>query len=148
MSENTYDPDKKLTEQDAFDVELQGIDCTEVAVPTRRERLRWHFKRHKGAYIAGAVMFVVGGATIALIARHQVIMNDNFNVKVNSPTNNYVTQLAVRGNVGIPVRNTDTGEVFGSINRAAEVHDISRSSVQNLIKGTVDSVKGVKLEKL
>lgn len=106
-----------------------------------------HIKKNRDKYIIGGIALTVG-LTVGYLT-HPSSANQRAAVKQliawNSPTTinlEQTTTLVRRGHPGNMVKCMETGEVFASQNRAADVMGISRSALSNHLKGDTSSVKG------
>lgn len=120
-----------------------------------REKLahvRDHLVENKWAYISGGVGLLAGAAGVYCYGGASAAKaSQNINALVNyKPTQNLtqITILVRRGHPGNIVRCKETGEVFASQNRAAELMDLSASSIANHLKGKTPHVKGYTFENL
>lgn len=76
-----------------------------------------------------------------------VVGGDNINSPVfNGPANPIITYLERRGHPGNIIRCKDTGEVWASQNRCADVMNISRTSLKRHLDGLVENVDGFRFE--
>lgn len=108
-----------------------------------------HFKKHKWKYISG--VFLAGGITIGYLIKGRPIINNitgrNIVNNVNSP-NAISTILERRGHPGYIVRCTETGEVFASQNRCAEMMGVSANSLSKHLNGQAEHVNNLHFERL
>jgi hypothetical protein len=117
------------------------------------QKIKGHFGRHKGKYITGGICLGVG-TTIGILYGDKVknqVRLINLNIgKDNSIVNNItnVTNVVRRGHAGNIVRCVETGEIFASQNRAADLLDISRTALSQHLKGAKDDVNGMHFEKV
>ena len=110
-----------------------------------------HVKKHKVAYISAGAGVAVG-VTATLILKQTGAGNTAIQkvvaFKTGNVTQNVIQQLARRGHPGIVVKCNETGEVFASLNRAAEAMNINRAGLQRHLQGLKDSVGGFTFEML
>lgn len=111
-----------------------------------KDKIVTHVKDHKWIYIAGAGSFVAG----VLVAPKQIVIVDALKgIQWRSPAANTVTAvLARRGHPGYIIQCNETGEVFASIQRAAEAMNISRPNLSAHLNGRLDQVSGHTFTKL
>jgi hypothetical protein len=116
----------------------------------RIDRVKAHVSRHKVVYIsAGIVASAAVGAGIALVVSKQIVIVDSFKFQWKSTTtNNVTTILERRGHPGNLVRCIQTGEVFASQNRAANLLGISTSKLSKHLRGLREDVDGFTFENL
>jgi len=105
-----------------------------------------HFKRHKGKYITGVVCFALGITAGVIFKRYNVTITGDGNIF--SGKNTVITELVRRGHPGNAIRCIETGEIFASQNRCAEVLGLSRTSLYKYFKGLVNNVNGLTFENL
>lgn len=113
------------------------------------EGVKKHLKRNKKFYI-GAVSGLAFGALTALVAvKFKTldpediikIRNDVKGIFYKSPVTIEV-QVVRRGHPGNIIRCDQTGEVFASQNRAAELLNISKRNLSKHLRGENESVSG------
>ena len=116
------------------------------------QKVKGHFKRNKDTYIVGGACLTAGVVIGVVVSKSVRSESDDVitNVKgifIKSPVTTNV-HLERRGHPGNVIRCNETGEIFASQRRAAEVMGISRMALSNQLSGKVDSVKGYTFEKL
>lgn len=67
---------------------------------------------------------------------------------INNSVNEIITVLARRGHPGWIIRCKETGEVFASQNRAAEVMGISKGVLSGHLNGKLDNAAGYTFERI
>jgi len=102
------------------------------------EKIKGHFRKNKDRYL-----FFGLGAVVVLAFRRPVSIAPVFN---NS--NTVITELSRRGHPGFILKCNETGEVFASIARAADVMGLNRPNVVSHLKGRVPHVGGYTFEML
>lgn len=113
------------------------------------QNLKSHIKEHKREYIIGASCLAVGGiATYVVISRVTIdssidIVGDN-----NTVVNITQTILARRGHPGNVIRCVETGEVFASQNRAADLLGIAKSRLSSHLSNGSPLPGGLHFEKI
>lgn len=124
------------------------------AEEVKEGKFKAHFKKHKFKY--GVVIgLVVGGTVVYLFAKTRgganVDVTNKQMVAVNSPiTNNITNEYNLpnrRGHAGDIIKCVETGEVFASQRRAAEVMGVNRSELNKHINGLKEDVNGLHFEK-
>lgn len=92
---------------------------------------------------------MVGAAAAYLYKPNVKVITDSYNLKFKSPTINEVTTiLARRGHPGNLLRCNETGEVFASQGRAADLMGLSRGRLSQHVNGKLDDVGGYTFEKI
>lgn len=119
---------------------------------TRTQKVKDHFKKHKGVYI-GVGVGLTAGVVIGTAASNTSVVNINvqklFNWKTSDVTTNVTNvQVVRRASPGKTIFCPDTGEQWASISRAAEVLGVSRSAIQNHLAGKTPNVLGLTLKNL
>jgi len=114
------------------------------------ERVKTHRCKHRVAYISGAVGLFVGAsvATILITRRADASVQVNpRGIFIKSPI---ITQtiLERRGHPGNHVMCVETGEVFASQSRAADVMQVGKGTLSKHLKGTLSHAGGYTFEKL
>ncbi len=111
-------------------------------------KIKNHLVENKVAYFTGAGSLAVGVVgTLAFTQRVAVSQQaKNVALMIWKPTQlleqTTIVQLPARGNRGIVVVRDKTGQPYASIKQAAETLGISRTSLQQHLKGLQDSVNG------
>jgi hypothetical protein len=112
----------------------------------RLDKIKTHLKENKTAYIVGAAGVVagavVGGVVVYIVAKSNTAsisteIHGNENVVTN-----IVVNLQRRMHPGYKVACNETGEVFASINRTAEVMGLSPRRVSEQLRGLIPDVNG------
>lgn len=108
------------------------------------EKVKQHFTDNKKLYIGVGIGVVVTTVVVVMFPDKGIQIVDAFKVQVNSPTTNNViqTNLARRGHPGNLILCNETGEVFASQNRAAELLGLSASNLSRHLKGDLAHTKG------
>jgi DNA endonuclease I-HmuI-like, NUMOD-like domain len=101
-------------------------------------KIKAHFRKNKKLYLGIGI-----GILITLAVRRPVSIAPIFN-----NTNTVITDLSRRGHPGYIVRCKETGEVFASINRAANVMGLNQANIVHFLKGRVPHVGGYTFEVL
>ena len=117
---------------------------------TRTQKVKDHLKKHKGVYIAGTAGFAVGATAAIVFTGGNIQIVDSCKVtlfKWKSPTVNNV-QLVSRTNPAKAVQCLETGEVFASQTRAAELLGISKSALSKHLNGRSTHVGGLHFQRL
>lgn len=115
---------------------------------TRIQKIKNHLRENKRLYLTGGLCFL-GGALSVAGYKGTIQIVDSFNVKYKSTaTNVVIAELARRGHPGNLVKCKETGEVFASQNRAAEVLGIRATDISKFFKGDKKAVGGYTFEKL
>ena len=113
----------------------------------RIERAKKHLKDNKKIYLIGAGGLVVGVVVGFVSSGKAIQIVDSFNIKYKSPTTNTViAELVRRGHPGNLIRCVETGEVFASQQRAAEVLDVNPGNLSRHLNGKLASVNGKTFE--
>ena len=114
-----------------------------------KNEIKQHFRDNKKLYFVGGTGAAVGAAAMFLLTRGNVQIVDSFRILSPSKnTNVVVAQLARRGHPGNVIRCLDTGEVFSSQRRAAELLGINRYELWEHLNGLKPDVSGLKFEKI
>lgn len=121
--------------------------------PTKWERVKNHFRENRNIYLAGGVCLVAGavlgyslkdeGDDFALEAGGDMVLGD-MDKSTHNTTNNVTVNMG--GHMHKIIKNTSTGEVFESVNAAAESAGVPRTRMSNHINGRTDNVNGVEYE--
>lgn len=122
-------------------------------------KIKKHLKRNKERYIIGGVCLIAGvaiGVVGYKLLGNNIVDNSNVlknealvNIKpVINQQNTYVTQLVKRGHAGNVIKCNETGEIFASQNRAAEVMHISTSELSKHLRGKTAHINGYTFENL
>lgn len=126
------------------------------AMTKNLEKVKVHFRDNKKLYIGLGIGFVVGAAG-AYILNHtddgvQMIEGRGNNVSLQNIIAKNVTVVTTyledRTNYAIPIRCKETGEVFGSINRAADLLDLNAGNISRHLKGDAPHVENLHFEKV
>lgn len=107
-----------------------------------------HVKENRTAYIVGGACFAAGAAGSALLL-HQGVIVDSFKFQWKTVTHNEVaTVLARRGHPGNIIKCNETGELFASQNRAAQMLGLNPSQLAQHLGGKLPHVQGHTFTKL
>lgn len=105
----------------------------------KTDKIKKHFRDHKEAYITGGVCLVVGAAVTYLVVKGDKILESDEAVKliniIKGDHNTIITVLERRGHPGNMLLCNETGEVFASQNRAAELLGISATTLSRHLRG-------------
>ena len=105
----------------------------------KTDKIKKHFRDHKEAYITGGVCLVIGAAVTYLVVKGHADAELDESVKIlnriNGDHNTIVTILERRGHPGNMILCNETGEVFASQNRAAELLGLSATSLSRHLRG-------------
>jgi hypothetical protein len=117
----------------------------------KSERIKRHIKKHPVAYSVGVVV-VVAGVSYCLGTRvgSSRILSNSASFTICSPQtiNTITTQLERRGHPGKIIKCKETGEVFASISRGADLMGVNRSNLSSHLSGRVPHVGGHTFELL
>lgn len=121
----------------------------EVQKPTKWERVKNHFRENRKVYLAGGVCLVVGVALGYSLkdegddVKMEALGDINFG-ELDKSTHNTTNNVTVNmgGHMHKIVKNTSTGEVFESVNAAAESAGVPRTVMSRHINGHTDHVSG------
>jgi DNA endonuclease I-HmuI-like, NUMOD-like domain len=102
------------------------------------EKIKVHFRKNQKLYLGIGI-----GVLITLAIRRPVSIAPIFN-----NTNAVITDLSRRGHPGKIVRCNETGEVFASISRGAEVMGINRPNLTSHLNGRLPHANGYTFEVL
>lgn len=116
--------------------------------PPRKDKIIAHFKRNKWRYITVAVF--VGGALVGYYVKSRPIIQNiisNTEGPVTIGNNNIVqTLLQRRGHPGNVVRCVETGEIFASQKRCADLLGLNPSDLSLHLRGKKEIVKDLHFE--
>jgi hypothetical protein len=111
-------------------------------------RVKLHVKEHKETYIASSVTALLAIAgTLAVTSGSKAVQLSPLSFAYKST----LVQTAVltrRGHPGFVVKCNETGELFASIQRAAELMNISRPNLSAHLNGRLPQVSGYTFTKL
>ena len=118
--------------------------------PGKFDKLKDHVARHKVAYSFAAGVVVT---SVTLIVFKRCVNSHTMGSATNttffsflSPqtatTNTYVTDLTRRGHPGKIIRCKETGELFASIHRGADMMGVNRGNLSSHLAGRLPSVGG------
>lgn len=134
-----------------FEDKLEG--CSDD--PSVIRRAVEHIKRNKNVYIFGAIALVGGlvlGTYLGRTSAGQKAVAKTIQILSWKPVAHTTLiqeiHLERRGHPGNIVKCLETGEVFASQNRAADLLGVSRTSLSNRLKGLSESASGFHFEKL
>ena len=115
--------------------------------------IKTHLKNNRDKYLIGGGALAIG-LTVGYFA-HPASANQRAAVKQfiawHSPTTinlEQTTTLVRRGHPGNIIKCVETGELFASQNRAADILGISKTSLSQHLKGKRPSVSGYTFENL
>lgn len=115
-------------------------------VGKRVEEVREHIKENRSVYISSGISLVAGlGMGLAMRNKTVAIQKaKNVGLIVWKPVQNLeqTTTLIRRGHPGFVIKCQETGEVFASKNRAAEVMGVNRANLNLHLQGKMPSVNG------
>ena len=122
----------------------------------KTKEIKDHFARNKQLYLGLGIGLAVGvGAGAGVMAYRTMSLNASVRMiapvswKPHLENNQIIVQsLERRGHPGYVVRCNETGEVFASIKRAAEMLDVPRTGIANHLKGNRSQVGGYTFTKL
>lgn len=113
---------------------------------SRIQDTKQHIHENYKVYIAAGVGLVVGAAAVYLAGENQSVTVDSWKIELfkwKSPTtNNVETVLIRRGHPGNVIRCNETGELFASQNRAAQVMNVDPSRLSRHLNGLIDNAGG------
>src|SRR5699024_6511003 len=115
------------------------------------QKVKGHFKKHKAKYIVGGACLVVGGTVGVYLGNKGMINVQLVNtvvVEQNLTIDKSINVLTRRGHAGNVVRCLETGEIFASQNRAAQLLGLDKFEVSKHIRGLQDDVEGFHFEKI
>jgi hypothetical protein len=116
------------------------------------EKVKVHIGHHKVAYSFGAGVVVTGVTVFIFRSGGSLgeLRNTAFLVLRNRQTINniVITQLERRGHPGNLTRCVETGEVFASQARAADLMGINRGNLVSHLNGRVPVVNGYTFERI
>lgn len=125
---------------------MEAKKTVKARIAGARDGVTNHFNKYHGLYNTAFGLFLVmkvqGGS---FRDGTNIVKPNSINIATRD-TINITTEIIRRGNPGIIVRCKETGEVFGSIRRAAEATGVSANSISDCIKGVKNSVKGLSFE--
>lgn len=107
------------------------------------QKVKSHLKKHKGKYIAGGIGLGVG----IVIAKGSGRVANIIGVNINSPITTQV-HLTRRGHPGNIIKCNETGELFASQNRAAQLMGINPGTLSSHLKGKMSNAGGYTFEKV
>ena len=123
------------------------------------EKLKGHFKKYQHVYILAGVILVSVGAGVligrSINARKMIkiigdgavsLIDSQIDTAMISPTVNI--HLERRGHPGYLVQCLETGEVFASQNRAADVFGFARTQMSNHLNARTPDIKGLHFQRL
>lgn len=114
------------------------------------EKTKNHFKRNRKIYISAGIGLTAGVAVGLLLNTKNIQIVDAIKLQYKSPTTNNITQvnLARRGHPGNVIVCNETGELFASQNRAADLLGLNRSNLSSHLKGKNPHVNGLTFRKV
>jgi hypothetical protein len=111
-------------------------------VKEQLEKVKNHFRENKGTYIACGITAAISGGSAYLAASAKVSQKAIVIGKDNQVHLEQITVLARRGHPGFIIKCNETGELFASISRAAEMMNLSRPNLTKHLQGKHDNVGG------
>lgn len=114
------------------------------------DKVKKHLKSNKQVYVGVVAGAIIGAVTVVVLNRTEAfVITDSLKLQVLSPTtNNITTVLERRGHPGNIIKCKETGEIFGSQERAADVMGINASNLSRHLRGDMAHVKGYTFENL
>ena len=115
------------------------------------QKVKGHFKKHKVKYIVGGTCAVVGVGVGVYLGNKGIINVQLVNTGEVTQVQNIdksINILTRRGHAGNIIRCVETGDVFASQNRAAELLGLNKFEVSKHIRGLQDNVEGLHFEKI
>jgi len=119
----------------------------------RIQRIKDHVRENRMTYLVGGACFVIGASGTLAVTGLPGKVNASQRIiswKPENVTQNIIqtTVLARRGHPGYVVKCNETGELFASISRAAEMLGVDRSGIRRQLKGESPHVEGYTFTKL
>lgn len=93
-----------------------------------KEKLKAHVKKNKPIYI-GTAVGVAGFVGGAVIARKNVAIVLQYKPESSPVTLTQVVELVRRGHPGMVIKDNVTGEIYASLNRAAQATGLTRHKI-------------------
>ena len=121
----------------------------QVEEETKPKRIMRHFRENRNTYLAGAAGLAIGAVTATAFVKAPQIKQvvDAYKIQYKSPTTNHVyAELTRRGHPGKIIKCKETGEVFASINRAAEVNKVPVNTIRDQLMGIIDPKSNLTFE--
>ena len=115
------------------------------------QKVKVHFKKHKVKYIVGGACLVVGGAVGYYLGNKGIInvqLVNTGSVEQHQYIDKSINVLTRRGHAGNVVRCVETGEMFASQNRAAQLLGLNKFELSKHVRGLQDDVEGLHFEKI
>lgn len=114
--------------------------------PSTFAKVKNHFHEKKGYYVTGVISLGVGvGATVIVLqtGNHQVVKIQQL-LSWKSTINAPVIQQSIprAGHAGKVLMDTETGEVFMSINKLAEHLDVPKRMIRRYLNGELPDLVG------
>ena len=121
------------------------------------QKVKGHFKKHKGKYIVGGTCLVVGGAVGYYVSKHyhgvsmdviskveptNVAIGKDITIENKTEITNNVTNVNMGGHVRKIVRRLSDGKLFGSVNEAASEAGVNKSAMSSHLNGKRDFING------
>lgn len=112
------------------------------------EQAKQHFKRNKTVYISTGIAATIGVAGGFVLGNGGTQIVDSFKIVLVNWKSPHISQTTLirRGHPGNIIKCIETGELFASQNRAADVMGISRSNLGKHLSGLRDNVGGFTFE--
>ena len=121
------------------------------------QKVKGHFKKHKGKYIVGGTCLVVGGAVGYYVSKHyhgvsmdviskveptNVAIGKDITIENKTNITNNVTNVNMGGHVSKIVRRLSDGKLFGSVNEAAIEAGVPQPLMSNHLNGRKENING------
>ncbi len=106
---------------------------TEVTQHVAFLKVKHHIQDHQNVYLAAGSGLIVGALLRGRVPEVKQTIG-SFNYK-STTTNVVTTTLERRGHPGFKIQNNKTGEIVASLNRMAEVDQISRTLIRKNMLG-------------
>lgn len=111
------------------------------------DKVKAHLKENRKVYIAAGVGIAVGVVATVVVLKvkgsgNATTVVRQINYKSNPVTNIVTTNLARRGHPGNLIMCNETGEVFASQQRAADLLGLSAGNLSQHLKGNHEHVGG------
>lgn len=116
----------------------------------KTQRVRKHLRENKTTYISAGVAAAAGVIGGFALGNGGTQIVDSFKLTVVNWKSPHISQTTLirRGHPGNMIKCIETGELFASQNRAAEVLRLSASNLSQHLKGKYEHVGGLHFEKL
>ena len=117
----------------------------EEPIANEDNKIKKHFKTNKVAYITGGVCLLIGAVSGITFVKSQTVTVDSWkliNWKSLHVSKTTVVQLPARGHRGYAIVNNKTGEVYGSLKKAAEEIGCATTTLRSHLEGALDNIHG------